>query len=93
VVRQPTVGLRGQLFQFRQGNSVADAGDDVLTLGIGQVVAVEAGPPGGRVAGEGDSAAGVGAQVAVHHALHRDGRAQVVVMCADCRVAVMTKVA
>ena len=43
-----------------EGDGVADAGDDVLALGVAQVVAVAAGRAGGRVAGEGDTGAGVG---------------------------------
>lgn len=60
---------RGQLLQ-RYG--VADTGDDVLALGIGKVVAVQAGAPGGRVARERDSAAGIGAEVPEDHALDVD---------------------
>lgn len=54
------------------------AGDDVLALGVGQVVAVDALGAGGGVAGEGDAGAGVLAEVAEHHAADVDRGAQVV---------------
>ena len=64
--------------QVGQRQRVADAGDDVLALGVRQVVAVDAGLPGGRVAGERDAGARVVAQVAEHHRADVDRGAQVV---------------
>ena len=49
---QLVVGVLVQVLEVGQGQGVADAGDDVLTLGVDQVVAVDAGAPGGGVAGE-----------------------------------------
>lgn len=53
-------------------------GDDVLALGVGEVVAVDADGARGGVAGEGDTGAGVLAEVAEHHGTDVDGGAQVV---------------
>jgi len=49
---QLVVGGLVQALEVGQGQGVADAGDDVLALGVDQVVAVDAGAPGGGVAGE-----------------------------------------
>src|SRR5690606_11329547 len=54
------------------------AGDDVLALRVLEVVAVHALVAGGGVAGEGDTGAGVGAEVAEDHGADVDGGAQVV---------------
>ena len=73
--------LRGrgvELGEVGQGQGVADAGDDVLALGVGQVVAVDALLAGGRVAGEADAGAGVGAEVAEDHRAHVHRGAEVV---------------
>ena len=51
----------------------ADAGDDVLALGVDQVVAVEDVLAGVRVAGEGDAGARVVPHVAEDHRLDVDG--------------------
>ena len=56
----------------------ADAGDDVLALGVGEVLAVEHLLAGVRVAGERDAGARVVAHVAEDHRHDVDGRAQVV---------------
>ena len=56
----------------------ADAGDDVLALGVGQVLAVEHLLAGGGVAREGDAGARVVAHVAEDHGHDVDRRAQVV---------------
>ena len=56
------------LLELGERHGVADAGDDVLALRVLQVVAVDALVAGGRVAGEGDAGAGVGAEVAEDHA-------------------------
>lgn len=53
-------------------------GDDVLALGVGEVVAVDADRARGGVTGEGDAGAGVLAEVAEHHAADVDRGAQVV---------------
>ena len=55
-----------------------DAGDDVLALGVGQVLAVEHLLARVGVAGERDAGAGVVAHVAEHHRHDVDGRAEVV---------------
>ena len=55
-----------------------DAGDDVLALGVGQVLAVEHLLAGVRVAGEGDAGPGVVAHVAEDHRHDVDRRAEVV---------------
>ena len=57
---------------------VADAGHDVLALGVDQEVAVRLVLAGRRVAGEADAGAGVVVAVAEHHRLHVDGGAEVV---------------
>ena len=75
---QLVVGGLVQALEVRQGQGVADAGDDVLALGVDQVVAVDAGLPGGGVAGEAHAGAGGLAHIAEDHGAHVDGRAQVV---------------
>jgi hypothetical protein len=50
-----------------QRYGVAHPGDDVLALGVGEVVAVAAARAGGGVAGEGDAGARRGAEVAEDH--------------------------
>ena len=72
-------GVRTRLepLEVRQGQRVADAGDDILTLGRLKVVAVHAAGAGGRVAGERHAGAGVLAGVAEDHRLHVDRGAQV----------------
>ncbi len=75
---QLVVRLLVELLQLGQRQGVADAGDDVLALGVGEVVAVDALGAGGGVAGEGDAGAGVLAEVAEHHAADVDRGAQVV---------------
>ncbi len=55
-----------------------DAGDDVLALGVDEVLAVEDALAGVRVAGERDAGAGVVAHVAVDHRHDVDGGAEVV---------------
>ena len=57
---------------------VADAGHDVLALGVDEEVAVRPVLAGGGVAGEADAGAGVVVAVAEHHRLHVDGGAEVV---------------
>ena len=70
--------LRVPLGHVVEGQRVADAGDDVLTLGVGQVVAVAALHAGRRVAGEADTGARVVAEVAEDHRADVHRRAQVV---------------
>ena len=55
------------LLEVGERDGVADAGDDVLALGVLEVVAVDALRAGRRVAGERDAGAGVHAEVAEHH--------------------------
>ena len=57
---------------------VADAGDDVLALGVRQVVAVDTLVARGGVAGEADPGARRVAVVAEHHGLHVDRGAELV---------------
>ena len=64
--------------QIGDGARVADAGHDVLALGVHQVVAVELALAVGGVAGEGHARGGCVALVAEHHGLHVDGGAQIV---------------
>ena len=75
---QLLVGVRVALLEVGERERVADARDDVLALGIGQVVAVDAGVAGGGVAGEAHARAGGLAEVAEDHRLHVDRGAQVV---------------
>ena len=72
--------VRGRVdcLEVLQRHRVADAGDDVLALGIGQVVAVDATRTRARVARERHAGAGAGAGVAERHRLHVDRRAEVV---------------
>ena len=44
---QLVIGVLIQALEVSQGQGVTDAGDDVLALGVDQVVAVDAGAPGG----------------------------------------------
>ena len=53
----------------------ADAGHDVLALGVDQELAIEQLFAGRRVAGEGDAGGRGLAHIAEHHGLHVDGRA------------------
>ena len=72
------VGVAVHPGEVLQGQGVPDAGDDVLTLRVDQVVAVRAGHAGGRVAGERDAGAGGLAEVAEHHRADVHRRAEVV---------------
>ncbi len=68
--RRQVAGLMLGLVDRLRG---ADAGDDVLALGVDQVLAVEVVLAGGGVAGEGDAGGAVVAHVAVDHGLNIDG--------------------
>ncbi len=68
---------RGGL-EVGDGLGVADAGDNVLALGIHQKVAVELLGAVGRVAREGDAGRGGLPLVAKRHGLHVDGGAELV---------------
>jgi hypothetical protein len=70
--------LRVTFGQVGEGEGVADARDDVLALRVGQVVAVDALPSGGRVAGETHPGTRVRAEVAEHHRAHVHGGAEIV---------------
>ena len=74
-----TCGLeaRGGL-EVGDGLGVADAGDDVLALGVNQKIAVELLSAIGRVARKGDASRRGLALVAKGHGLHVDGGAEVV---------------
>ena len=66
------------MLEVGDGARVADAGHDVLALGVHQVVAVELALAVGGVAGEGHARGRGVALVAEHHGLHVDGGAQIV---------------
>ena len=68
---------RGGL-EVGDGLSVADAGDDVLALGVDQKVAVEFLSAIGRVAREGDASRGCLALVTKSHGLNVDGGTELV---------------
>ncbi len=74
---QLVVGPLVHRLEVGERHRVTDPGDDVLALGVLQVVAVDALGPAGRVAGEGDARAGVHAEVAEDHGLDVDRRAEV----------------
>ncbi len=76
-LHQLVVGALVQVLEVGQRHGVAYARDDVLALGVLQVVAVDALRAAGRVAGERDAGAGVHAEVAEHHRADVDGGAQV----------------
>lgn len=67
-----------ELFEIGERHGVADSGDDVLALGVAEVVAVDALLAAGGVPGEGDAGAGVGPEVAEDHGADVDGGAEVV---------------
>ena len=74
-----TCGLKARSgLEIGNGLSVADAGDDVLALGVDQKVAVELLGAVGRVAGEGDAGRRGLALVAKGHGLDVDGSAELV---------------
>ena len=74
---QVVVALLVDALHVGQRQRVADAGDDVLALGVLEVVAVDPNRSGRGVTGEGDTGAGVHAAVAEDHDLHVDRRAEV----------------
>ncbi len=76
-LHQLVVGLRVDLLEVLQRDRVADAGHDILALGVLQVIAVDALLAAARIAGERDPGAGVHADVAEHHRDDVDRRAQV----------------
>ncbi len=77
-----------ELGETVEGQGVADAGDDVFALGVGQVISVCDCLSGGRVAGEAHAGAAVVSQVSEHHHLHVAGRSEVVVDSVDAPVLV-----
>ena len=77
-LEQLGVDLGELLLELRDGLGVADAGHDVLALGVDQEVAVGALGAGGGVAGEADAGARVVVAVAEDHGLHVDRGAEVV---------------
>ncbi len=80
------VGLRQVVGHRGDGRGGAGARHHVLALRVQQVLAVEAGLAGRRVAGEGHAGARAPAPVAVHHRLHVDGRAAVLGDAVDAAV-------
>ena len=71
------VGAGQDLLELDHGVGCADAGDDVLALGVHHELAPEYILAGGWVAGEGDAGAGACTGVAEHHRLHVHRRAPV----------------
>jgi len=67
------LGIIVELFELDGG---ADAGDDVLALGVHEELAVEFFFAGARVSREADAGAAVGAHVAEDHCLDVDGGAE-----------------
>ncbi len=79
--------LRHHLFHRRQLGALgllagdgqmlrrADAGHDILALGIDEILAIELVGPGRRVAREGDAGGAIVAHIAEHHGLDIDRRA------------------
>jgi hypothetical protein len=55
----------------------ADTRDDILTLRVGQIFAVDTALASRRIAGEGDASSAVRAEIPEDHRLHRDGGAPV----------------
>jgi hypothetical protein len=74
--------------ELLDGRGGADAGDDVLALGVDEVFAGDLVLAGGGVAGEGDAGAGGIAHVSEDHGLDVDGGAEVVGNALDLAVAV-----
>ena len=70
------VNLGHGLLHFAQGHGCSNAGHDVLSLGVHEVVAVEDSFAGTGVAGETDSRAGSVAGIAENHLYHIDGGAE-----------------
>ena len=70
------LGKHGAEFGDRPGR--ADAGDHILALRVEQELAVELVGTGGRVTRESDSRRGCLPEIAEHHGLHVDGRAEIV---------------
>src|SRR6266545_2695221 len=78
VLLQLAPGLRLDLAHLVEREGVADAGDHVLALSVGQVVAVGVRVAVGGVAGERHAGAGVVALVAEHHRLDVDRGAEII---------------
>jgi hypothetical protein len=74
-LHQLAVDLRHLLLHLGDRLRRADAGDDVLALGVDQVLAVDEVLAGARVAREADAGAGIVAHVAEHHGAHVHRRA------------------
>ena len=77
-VHQLGVDGRELGFERTQRLGVADAGHDVLALGVDEEVAIGALCARGGIAREADAGAGLVVAVAEHHGLHVHGRAEVV---------------
>ena len=80
-------GLRHFVLQLHQIVRRANAGHDIFALGVDEVVALDLGDTRRPIARHGDAGRRVAAQVAEHHHLDVDGRAEVV--GDTCRVAVV----
>ena len=72
--------VEGAVLLFQRGDRHwrADAGDDVLALGVRHVLAPDGALAGYRIAREGDAGAGIAAHVTEDHRLDVDGGAEVV---------------
>ena len=77
-VDQLGMGLGHAAGEVGQVLGVADAGDDVLALGVEQKVSLRLGGPGGRVSREGHPGARVRSAVAEDHPLHGDCGAELI---------------
>ena len=77
-VHQAAVRSRIDLLELGERERVADAGDDVLPLGVREVVTVRLLLPGRGIPRERDAGAGVHAAVAEHHRNDVHGRSEVV---------------
>ena len=89
---QLRVRLGHHLLELADRLRRAHAGDDVLTLGVDQELAVELLRAGRRVAGEADAGAGAVAGVAEHHHLDVDRGADVIGDVVDAAVLDRTRV-
>ena len=77
-LEQLLVDGRVQVLQFLERHGVADPGDDVFTLGILEVVTINAAVARGRVAGKRHPGTGAQVEVAEDHRNHRYRGAQVI---------------
>ena len=67
-----------QVLQFLECHRVAGTSDDIFTLSVLQVVAIDAAAARSGVAGESHTGTGAEVEVSEHHRHHRDRRPQVI---------------